>query len=422
MAVPRVFVSYSHDSPEHKSWVLGLATDLRTNGVDAVLDQWDLSPGQDISLFMQRGISDADRVLLICSQKYVQKADSGAGGVGYERLVVTAEVVETIDTKKFVPIVRGGGGSRKTPTYLGPRLYIDFEDDAQYQGALEALLREIHGVVGTEKPPLGKSPFSGVPVEPPPRVTGSTGYVAGGGPILDGDWFAAQAGTAEAGLAKLNIRGSMELRFGLHEPIQKSQIELLEAVEASNIRTFGWPIGVVIRGDAVLSPKPSSTGIFAELPIEKSSFGGRSSYDYWAASGNGDFYLRQDLFEDQRGENSIFFNTRIVRVAESLMFMSSMYDKLGVPPSTKISARVSHMGLRGRNLSAVARRFIMPGKISYEDVSRSEIVTTIEEIETSTTTVVRKICDPMFMLFDFTSFPGNIYDDVVTRFKAGEAS
>src|SRR5882672_5885405 len=51
---PKAFISYSHDSSAHKSWVLKLAGDLRAAGVDVVLDQWDLSAGQDVSMFMQR--------------------------------------------------------------------------------------------------------------------------------------------------------------------------------------------------------------------------------------------------------------------------------------------------------------------------------------------------------------------------------
>lgn len=49
MSAPKVFISYSHDSQQHKDWVLRLANELRTNGIDAKLDQWDLSPGQDIA-------------------------------------------------------------------------------------------------------------------------------------------------------------------------------------------------------------------------------------------------------------------------------------------------------------------------------------------------------------------------------------
>jgi len=58
MGAPKAFISYSHDSAGHQTWVLRLASDLRAKGIDVVLDQWDLVPGQDVSLIMQRGISD----------------------------------------------------------------------------------------------------------------------------------------------------------------------------------------------------------------------------------------------------------------------------------------------------------------------------------------------------------------------------
>ena len=41
MENPTVFISYSHDNDAHKAWVLKLATDLRSHGVNAILDQWD---------------------------------------------------------------------------------------------------------------------------------------------------------------------------------------------------------------------------------------------------------------------------------------------------------------------------------------------------------------------------------------------
>ena len=66
---PKVFISYSHDSPEHKRWVSELAARLRHNGIDAILDQWDLGLGDDITRFMERGIVDADRVLVICTDQ-----------------------------------------------------------------------------------------------------------------------------------------------------------------------------------------------------------------------------------------------------------------------------------------------------------------------------------------------------------------
>ena len=104
---------------------------------------------------MTNGISSADRVILVCSEKYAQKAEAGAGGVGFERLIVTAELVQTIDTKKFLPVVRDNESTHRTPNVLGPRLYLDFTTDTDYAARLEQLVREIHGTPSVAKPPLG---------------------------------------------------------------------------------------------------------------------------------------------------------------------------------------------------------------------------------------------------------------------------
>ena len=39
MTAPRAFVSYSWDDESHKSWVATLATDLRRDGIETILDQ-----------------------------------------------------------------------------------------------------------------------------------------------------------------------------------------------------------------------------------------------------------------------------------------------------------------------------------------------------------------------------------------------
>jgi hypothetical protein len=294
-AAVRVFISYSHDSAPHKAWVLKLATDLRGAGVDAKLDQWDLKPGQDISMFMQRGISDSDRVVLVCTESYVKKAEAGSGGVGYERLILTAELVQNIDTKKFIPIARNNGLAGKVPNFLGPRLYIDFSDEAQYTEKLEELLRELLGAPGNVKPPLGPNPFSGTaPTAPTGRTAGPTGLTPSGQLLLEDAWFAKEADAATAGVVKLKLSGYMELRFSLHTEISKSQAELLSAAKASQIRTFGWPIGFVATREEH-SPRPHPDGIRAQITIEKSLMDGRPSYDYWALRSNGDFYLLQSL-------------------------------------------------------------------------------------------------------------------------------
>jgi hypothetical protein len=65
---PRVFLSYSHDSEAHRAWVRLLAGRLRQGGVEVTLDQWDLPYGADVVRFMELGIRDADRVLMVCAR------------------------------------------------------------------------------------------------------------------------------------------------------------------------------------------------------------------------------------------------------------------------------------------------------------------------------------------------------------------
>ena len=423
MSPPKVFISYSHDSPDHKAWVLKLATDLRTNGIDAILDQWDLSLGQDIAAFMASGISQSDRVILVCSNAYVTKAETGAGGVGYERLIVTAELVQNIDTKKFIPVVRQNLVAKKIPQFLGPRLYLDFELDTEYATRLDQLLREILGVPATGKPPLGPNPFSGsTPQAVPARNTGPTGLEPSGQPVLDNNWFTRQAANALERAGKLGFTGQMELRFALHEGLSKSQIELLNAVRASEIRTFGWPIAVTLENRDEYRPRPFEDGIRAEIAIEQGGLSGRPSYDYWALRSNGDFYLLQSLFEDQRAEGKIFFNTRIVRITEALLFAANLYTTLGAPPETRLSVRVTHRGLSGRELtSSSPNRHLFPSS-AREHQSQSQVVVVLGRIRDDLVDEVRRIAAPMFMLFDFREFEQGIYADIVRRFENGEVS
>jgi len=424
MKPPAVFISYSHDSEAHKAWVLRLAVDLRERGVDATIDQWELSPGQDVAAFMQRGILEADRVLLVCSESYVRKAEAGAGGVGFERLIVTGEVVQNIDTRKFIPLVRDNPGEPRIPRFLGPRLYIDFNVDSAYKTKRDELLRELLGASVVSKPPLGVNPFSAeMPkTSVPARVVGPTGIERSGEPLLGGTWFENERATAEKGISRLGLEGCMELRFGLHDELAKSQLDLLNAVRKSEIHTFGWPIAVTLENRDEYKPRPYGDGIRAEIAIEKDSFSGRQTYDYWAVRKNGDFYLQQSLFEDMRGDKLIFFNTRIVRVTEALMFAANLYSNLGAPPESAINIRVAHRGLAGRTLaSAGGNRHLFP-KVSHESTSEAEIVVTLGKIRENLVADVRRLVEPMFMLFEFQEFGEQVYTDIIRRFEKGETS
>ena len=76
---PRVFVSYSHDSPEHDERVLALVHRLRREGVDAWLDRFESHPAQGWPRWMQGQIERADFVLLVCTPAY-RLGFEGEGG------------------------------------------------------------------------------------------------------------------------------------------------------------------------------------------------------------------------------------------------------------------------------------------------------------------------------------------------------
>jgi hypothetical protein len=158
--IPSVFISYSHDSPAHKEWVVELAARLVENGVQVILDQWDLRPGDDVPKFMERSIRSAHRVLSICTETYTRKADEGVGGVGYESMVVSGEVMKELGTNKFIPVVKQLSRPAKLPAALSTRLFIDLSNAESYESEFQKLLRDIHRIPPPDKPALGQRPFA----------------------------------------------------------------------------------------------------------------------------------------------------------------------------------------------------------------------------------------------------------------------
>jgi len=156
---PKVFISYSHDSERHKDWIRKLSERLRSDGIDILLDQWELGPGDDVTYFMERALSSCRRVLIICTEEYIKKANTLKGGVGYERMIITAEIAKNLKKRKFIPILRNVIKER-LPRFLGSRIYIDLRTVEFDQSQYDILLRSLHDEPKLKKPPLGQSPYA----------------------------------------------------------------------------------------------------------------------------------------------------------------------------------------------------------------------------------------------------------------------
>ena len=158
--IPRVFISYSWSASEH---VHELAERLVANGVDVVFDKWNLQAGQDKYAFMERSVNDSeiDKVLLICDKSYAEKANSRAGGVGDETMIISPEIYENTNQEKFLPILFEVDENNQPylPSYLKSRIYFDLSTEADgYEIEYEKLLRNIYDRPLYKKPPLGNKP------------------------------------------------------------------------------------------------------------------------------------------------------------------------------------------------------------------------------------------------------------------------
>jgi hypothetical protein len=170
MTDSKVFISYSHDSQDHKKWVLQFATRLRSSGIDAVLDQWDLKPGDDLTHFMETHLSQSDRVIMVCSARYVNKANQGVGGVGYEKMIMTADLLGCIEAKKVIPVIRQEG-TNDVPVFIKTKLFLDFSRDDDFEFNYDELIRTLHNAPLFPKPKVGNNPFEHVEdVKPSPIV------------------------------------------------------------------------------------------------------------------------------------------------------------------------------------------------------------------------------------------------------------
>ncbi len=162
MENPKVFISYSWSNPQHEEWVINLATQLRQDGVDVILDKWDLKEGHDAIAFMERMVTDPEikKVIIISDRVYAQKADSRKGGVGTETQIISKEIYDKVEQDKFVVVIaeKDEHGKPYLPTYYKSRIYIDLSEPDTYTENYERLLRWIYGKPLYKKPELGKMP------------------------------------------------------------------------------------------------------------------------------------------------------------------------------------------------------------------------------------------------------------------------
>ena len=158
----KVFISYSWTM---KDRVHQIADQLISNGIEVIIDIYDLKPGDNKYAFMERSVNDqtVDFVLIMSDRTYTEKANKAneiESGVGDETVVIAPEAYRNKGSGKFIPIVleKDSSGFAYMPAYISSILYIDLSSDEHYNSEFEKLVRHIYGVPSERKPALGRSP------------------------------------------------------------------------------------------------------------------------------------------------------------------------------------------------------------------------------------------------------------------------
>jgi len=126
--------------------------------VDAIIDQA-MHKGKDLLDFMEKGIANAHRVLVVGTPNYKRKSEEEKGGVKYEQNIIKASILHGIGSDRYITILREGADFEESfPAVISTKGGYDMRNDGDYQEHLTALVHEIY-----DKPVMVLNPIGAVP-------------------------------------------------------------------------------------------------------------------------------------------------------------------------------------------------------------------------------------------------------------------
>ena len=162
MQEPKIFISYSWSSSHHQEMVKYWADRLIADGIDVILDIYDLNEGDNKYAFMESMVTDnsVTHVLVVCDSKYTEKANARAAGVGTESQIISSEVYKKVQQSKFIPILCefDDDGEPIVPVFMDSRIGINFSTPELVNENWEQLVRLLYGKPAHVKPKKGKAP------------------------------------------------------------------------------------------------------------------------------------------------------------------------------------------------------------------------------------------------------------------------
>jgi hypothetical protein len=142
---PKVFIS--HASEDKQRFVLKFAERLRSNGIEAWLDKWEMLPGDSlVQKIFEQGIKEANAVIVVLSSHSVNKP--------WVREEIDAAFVKRVNgTSKLIPLIID---DCPIPECLKSTVWERVPDTENFDAALANIIRAVFGQL--EKPPVGAAP------------------------------------------------------------------------------------------------------------------------------------------------------------------------------------------------------------------------------------------------------------------------
>jgi hypothetical protein len=154
----KVFISYSRDSSEHCGRVLSLSNQLRKDGLNCILDQYEQAPPQGWPKWMDQHLSNSDFVLIICTKSYYKRVmgeeEQGKGKNEKWESTLTYSHIYDNDSlnKRFIPVLFSEEDSDYIPIPLKGSTYYNLNDATGY----EKFYRRLTGQPLVKPPEIGK--------------------------------------------------------------------------------------------------------------------------------------------------------------------------------------------------------------------------------------------------------------------------
>ncbi len=165
----KVFISYSHDSKDHKNRVLALSDQLRYDGIDCWIDQFESDvPKIGWSQWMQKKIKESHFILIIFTEFYLKQFSASTKpdedlNQDWKGAILDLEIVHgQIKNKQFIPVLTSETDTNFIPPVFkkSKQFFLESDYENLYSFLTEQTLPKSLINQKSSQKPKNKNPFS----------------------------------------------------------------------------------------------------------------------------------------------------------------------------------------------------------------------------------------------------------------------